>query len=299
MPRSADASSSPLHVSPGVRTSHNTLTSHRRARFLRGLSHQGPVSQQASPGQRGTRPRLGALTASWLRRPRSHRRAASSRRRTLPDGGRMSRVTPHSLRHVPLQGLRMATCPARLARGRRCPDGVPWTSPNSRPRTDGRRGRPSPSLGRKRNSPLPAPLPAPQAPVRPGSLSGDAGLSPVRPPGQGAGWAAASRTATAAHAANRTGTKTQDSCPERGRGCPPPPAGPPSSPRWDCPPLAGAVLLPRLSLCHSMSQPCPHRISSGWSSPAFDHSLRRDTVTGHLGFPHTHVSESRPSERPR
>lgn len=136
MPRSADASSSPLHVSPGVRTSHNTLASHRRARFLRGLSHQGPVSQQASPGQRGARPRRGALTASRLRRPRSHRRAASSRRRTLPDGGRMSRVTPHSLRHVPLQGLRMATCPARLARGRRCPDGVPWTSPNSRPRTD-------------------------------------------------------------------------------------------------------------------------------------------------------------------
>lgn len=168
------------------------------------------------------------------------------------------------------------------------------------PPQDGRTPWPSqPLSGQEAKLPPPRPLPAPQAPVRPGSLSGDAGLSPVRPPGQGAGRAAASRTAMAAHAANRTGTKTQDSCPERGRGCPPSPAGPPSFPRWDCPPLAGAVLLPRLSLCHSMSQPRPHRISSGWSSPAFDHSLRRDTVTGHLGFPHTHVSESRPSERPR
>lgn len=97
---------------------------------------RGPSASRRLPAS-GERGHVGeALTASRLRRPRSHRRAASSRRRTLPDGGRMSHVTPHSLRHAPLQGLRMATCPARLARGRRCPDGVPWTSPNSRPRMD-------------------------------------------------------------------------------------------------------------------------------------------------------------------
>lgn len=137
MPRSADASSSPLHVSPGVRTSHNTLTSHRRARFLRGLSHQGPVSQQASPGQRGARPRRGG-GADGLAAPPASLAPACSVFTTQDTAGRRPDVPrhPHSLQHVPLQGLRMATCPARLARGRRCPDGVPWTSPNSRPRMD-------------------------------------------------------------------------------------------------------------------------------------------------------------------